>query len=216
MAQIFHRSFNVVSKVSIFGALFIIAFLGWVIAKTVRSPYLTNVRVAVEQPVAFSHEHHVGFLKIDCRFCHQTVETSAFAGMPATKTCMNCHSQIWVGGEMLAPVRESYRTGKPIQWNRVHRLPDFTHFDHSIHVQKGIGCSSCHGRVDQMPLVWQEQALHMDWCVDCHRDPSRHVRPREEIFNMAWTPPPDQAERGKRLLQQYQIESLTHCSTCHY
>ncbi len=216
MAQIFHRSFNVVSKVTVFGALLIIAFLGWVLAKTVRSPYLTNVGVAVEQPVPFSHEHHAGKLKIDCRYCHQTVETSAFAGMPATKTCMNCHSQIWVGSEMLAPVRESYRTGKPIQWNRVHRLPDFTHFDHSIHVKKGIGCSSCHGRVDQMPLVWQTETLHMRWCLDCHRQPEMHVRLPEEVFNMEWTPPADQLQRGKMLLQHYRIENLTHCSACHH
>ncbi len=215
MPQIFHRSFNVVSRLTIFGALFFLAALGWVVAKTVRSPYSTNAFVAVEQPVPFSHQHHVGKLGIDCRYCHTSVETSSFAGMPSTKICMNCHSQIWVGSEMLEPVRQSYRLNRSIEWNRVHRLPDFAYFDHSIHVKKGIGCVSCHGRVDEMPLTWKVHSLHMDWCLDCHRHPERHVRPRDQVFNMAYEPPEDQLTLGAKLVEQYKIKSKTSCSYCH-
>jgi hypothetical protein len=222
MAQIFHRSFNVVSKVSIFGALIFVALLGWIIAETVESPYVTNVRVAVHQPVPFSHQHHVGVLGIDCRYCHTSVEESAFAGMPSTKICMNCHSQIWVGSAMLEPVRESYRTGRPIAWNRVHRVPDFTYFNHSIHVQKGVACVTCHGRVDQMPLIWQEHTLYMSWCLDCHRQPERHVRPREQVFSMTLEPTEEQRAAAAaalldddELMRAHRTQRLTDCSTCH-
>ena len=132
-----------------------------------------------EQPIPFSHAHHVGGLGIDCRYCHTSVETSSFAGIPPTKTCMNCHSQIWSTSPTLEPVRESFRTGVSIQWTRVNDLPDYVYFNHSIHVNKGIGCESCHGRVDRMPLTWQENSLQMDWCLDCHRDPGKHIRPRD-------------------------------------
>jgi len=214
VAQIFHRSFNVIARVSIFGAVFFLVALGWVGARIVRSPYSTGAFVAVEQPIPFSHRHHVGDLKIDCRFCHQSVEQTAFAGMPATKTCMNCHSQIWAGSAMLSPVRDSYRDDRPIAWNRVHQLPDFAHFNHSIHIAKGIGCASCHGRVDQMPLTWQVHTLHMEWCLDCHRNPARHVRPREEVFNLAWERPDDFDAR--RYIEEYRVKEKTSCSVCHY
>lgn len=213
--QIFHRSFNVIAQVSIIGAVAILAAVGWVVAQWIRSPYATNVRVAVEQPVPFSHQHHVGALGIDCRYCHTTVEESAFAGMPTTKTCMNCHSQIWVASPVLAPVQESYRTNRSLEWNRVHNLADFSYFDHSIHVRQGIGCASCHGRVDEMPLVWREHTLYMEWCLACHREPERHVRPREEVFNLAWQPPRDQLTLGRQLVQEYDIQRETSCSTCH-
>ncbi len=216
MAQIFHRSFNVLSKLSIFGAVFFLAALGWVTAKTVRAPYATNEFVAVSQPVPFSHQHHVGRLGIDCRYCHASVEESSFAGMPATKTCMNCHSQIWVGSAMLEPVRDSYRTGKPIAWNRVYRVPDFVFFDHSIHVDKGIGCVTCHGRVDEMPLTWKAESLLMEWCLECHRDPARFIRPRAQVFNLAWEPPADQPELGRELVRAYDVHSYTSCSICHH
>src|SRR4051794_1663680 len=183
MPQIFHRSFNTLSKVSIFGALFILAFLGWVLLVLARSSYVTNVDVARVQPVPFSHEHHVRGLGIDCRYCHTSVETSAFAGIPPTKTCMNCHSQIWAGSPLLEPVRESYRTGKPVEWSRAPRLADFVYFDHSIHVKKGVGCVTCHGRVDHMPLMRQHGTLLMEWCLDCHRQPEQFLRPRGEVFN---------------------------------
>jgi len=215
MPQIFHRSFNVISRVSIFGAIFFLAALGWIGAKTVRAPYYTNAFVAVEQPVPFSHRHHVGGLGIDCRYCHTSVEETAFAGMPTTKTCMNCHSQIWVGSAMLAPIRESYATGRSVEWNRVHQLPDFTYFNHSIHIKKGVGCVSCHGRVDEMPLTWQVHTLHMDWCLDCHRNPEQHVRPRDQVFNLAFEQPGDQAEQGRQLVEAYGIRTKTSCSVCH-
>src|SRR5262249_10471583 len=149
---------------------------------------------------------HPGGLGIDCRYCHTAVEESSFAGMPSTKTCMNCHSQIWVGSAMLEPVRESYRTGQPIHWQRVYNLPGFVYFDHSIHVHKGVGCASCHGRVDRMPFLYQAQSLLMEWCLDCHRHPEQQVRPREEVFNMAWEAPGgDQPALGRALVKQYGV-----------
>jgi len=215
MAQIFHRSFNTLSRVSIFGGVFIIAGLGWGWAKYVRSDYVTGVNVARDQDVPFSHRHHVAGLGIDCRYCHTSVEQSKFAGVPATKICMHCHSQVWTNSPMLEPVRESYRTGKPLVWNRVHNLPHFVYFDHSIHVAKGVGCATCHGRVDQMPLVRQAASLYMEWCLECHRQPERFVRPREEVFNMAWEPSPDQLVKGQELVKRYHIEKKTDCSVCH-
>jgi hypothetical protein len=218
MPQIFHRSFNTLSKVSIFGALFILAAVGWMLIVIYRSPYVTAAETARVQPVPFSHQHHAGQLGIDCRYCHTSVEQSAFAGIPPTKTCMNCHSQMWVGSRTLEPVRDSYRTGQSIAWQRVHNLPQFVYFDHSIHVNKGVGCASCHGRVDQMPFVWQAQTLQMKWCLECHREPEQHLRPREEVFNMAWKAPGDQLTLGRELKERYHVRdarTLTSCSTCH-
>jgi hypothetical protein len=143
------------------------------------------------------------------------VEKSAFAGFPSTKICMNCHQQVWFGSQTLEPVRESFRANKPIAWNRVHKLPEYTYFDHSIHVKKGVGCVSCHGRVDRMPLTWQEHTLHMEWCLDCHRNPERHLRPRDKVFDMAWTPDEDQLVLGRRLVKEHGVRRLTSCSTCH-
>jgi len=176
---------------------------------------VTQAGVAREQPIQFSHRHHAGELGIDCRYCHTTVERTASAGMPATQTCMNCHAQIWVESPMLEPVRASYRTDTSIRWARVHDLPDYVYFNHSIHVQKGIGCATCHGRVDRMNLTWQEASLQMEWCLDCHRAPERYVRPRAEVFNMAWEPPSNQLEVGRELVHEYKIQSLTDCYTCH-
>ena len=215
MPQIFHRSTNTFSKLSIFGAVFIIAAIAAVLTAINRSGYATEAGVSREQPVPFSHRHHVGGMGIDCRYCHTSVENAAFANIPPTKTCMNCHSQIWANSPTLEPVRESFRTEKSIQWTRVHDLPDFAYFNHSIHVNKGIGCSTCHGPVDNMPLVWQEKSLQMEWCLECHRHPESYVRPREEVFNMEYQPPADQVALGSKLVKQYKIQSLTSCSTCH-
>jgi len=215
MAQIFHRSANTISRVTIFGAIFIAAFALWVIGGIIRSPYFTNQGIEREQIVPFSHQHHVGGLGIDCRYCHTSVETSFFAGIPPTATCMNCHAQIWTNADMLAPVRNSLATGRPLVWTRVNRLPDFVHFNHSIHVAKGIGCVSCHGRVDRMNLMYQAQPLTMQWCLSCHNNPERYVRPREKVFDIAYEPP-DQAVSGPLLVKQYNIRKFTHCSTCHY
>jgi hypothetical protein len=215
MAQIFHPSTNTISRVSIFGGIGLLATLAFFAAALNRSPYVSEVGVARAQPVPFSHKHHVADDGIDCRYCHTSVENSSFAGIPSTKICMNCHTQIWPESIMLEPVRESYRTGKSLEWTRVHNLPGFVYFDHSIHVNKGVGCSTCHGRVDRMPLMWREHSLYMEWCLECHREPERYVRPREQVFNMEWQPPEDQLVLGRKLVKEYQIESATSCTTCH-
>jgi Cytochrome c7 and related cytochrome c len=218
MPQIFHRSTNTLSRLSIFGAVFLIGALLWVVAEINRSPYVTQAFVAKEQPVQFSHKHHVGDDGIDCRYCHTTVERTASAGMPSTKTCMNCHSQLFADAPYLEPIRESWRTERPIRWTRVHDLPDYAYFNHSIHVNKGVGCATCHGRIDLMPSVWQVSSLQMEWCLECHREPERFVRPKDQVFNMEWQPPANQIEEGKKLVEAYHIQSssvLTSCSTCH-
>ncbi len=215
MAQFFSSNANTVARFTILGvvcALGALACYGYWIAE---SPWETRQDVPREQPVPFSHEHHVGGLGIDCRYCHTTVETSSFANIPPAKICMNCHSQMWAVAPALEPVRESYRTGLSIQWTRVTDLPDFVYFDHSTHIHHGIGCSTCHGRVDRMPLTWQAVSLRMQWCLDCHRDPAGYVRPRDQVFNMSYTAPPDQLALGQRLVKEYNIRSLTSCSTCH-
>lgn len=213
--QIFHHSTNTLAKVSIFGAL-VAAGLGmWLLLEVNRTPYVTNAGVARIQPVQFSHQHHVGGLGLDCRYCHTSVEKAAVAGIPPTKTCMNCHSQIWSTSPELEPVRESFRTGNSLEWIRVHDLPEFAYFDHSAHVNKGMGCSTCHGRVDRMPLVWQEKSLQMEWCLECHRAPEKFVRPQSEVFNAAYEPPADQIAQGRKLVQEYGLKPRTSCSTCH-
>jgi len=218
LPQIFHRSTNTLSRLSLFSALFLVALFLSVLAEIERSSYITEADVVREQPIQFSHKHHVEDDGIDCRYCHTSVEQSAFAGIPPTKTCMNCHSQIFAASPYLEPIRESFRTGKPIEWTRVHKLPEFVYFNHSIHVNKGVGCASCHGQVNLMPLVRQVASLQMEWCLDCHRHPERALRPREQVFNMHWQPPADQLEQGRRLAREYNIrsvEELTSCSTCH-
>ena len=215
--QLFHPSTNTIARVSIFGGVFILGAIVYVLATINTSSYLNNTDVALAQPVPFSHEHHVKGLGISCQYCHSSVEQSSNAGMPPTQTCMTCHSQIWADSPMLEPVRESFRTGEPIVWNEVYDLPDFVYFNHSIHVQKGIGCTSCHGQVDEMPLMRKAQPLFMEWCLGCHREPEKFIRPREEVFNMDWVAPEDQIARGQELLEQYHVdtEKLTNCSICH-
>ena len=218
MSQIFHRHTNIYSRLSIVAGIAVVAILGGVVAMLHLSGYNTNQGMYVEQPIQFSHAHHVGGEGIDCRYCHTSVEESAFANIPPTKTCMNCHSQIWTTAPILEPVRASFRDNKPLHWTRVHDLPDFVYFNHSIHVRKGVGCATCHGRVDKMPLMYQEASLQMNWCVNCHRNPAQYVRPREEVYNMAWERPANDPDLGKRLVQEYKIasvEQLTSCSTCH-
>jgi hypothetical protein len=216
MAQLFHRSTNTLSKVTIFGAVFFLAGTLWVATLLDRSSYVTRQGVVVEQPVPFSHDHHVAGIGIDCRYCHTSVETSSFAGMPPTATCMNCHSQIWSQSPLLQPVRESFRTGTPITWTRVHNLPDYVYFDHSIHIAKGIGCASCHGRVDRMPLLYQGASLKMEFCLDCHRNPEPHLRPREAIWDLGWEPTPAAAsELEHTLAAEYDVKSKINCSVCH-
>ena len=215
MPQIFHRSANTLSKVSLAGILLLVGGLIGLAMLLGRSSYVTRAQEYVEQPVQFSHLHHVLDDGIDCRYCHTSVETSSFAGIPPTKTCMNCHSQIWQSAAILEPVRASLREDKPMTWIRVHDLPDFVYFNHSIHVKKGMGCETCHGRVDQMPLTMQQNTLQMDWCLNCHRNPQNYVRPREEVFTMGYRPTEDQSTLGPKLVAAYNIKPSTDCSTCH-
>ena len=214
-----------------FGAVFVVAALGWMAMEIQRSPYVTYAGVRKTQPVPFSHQHHVTGLGIDCRYCHTSVETSSFAGIPPTKTCMNCHSQIWTNAQLLEPVRASYRSGDSLQWTRVNQLPDFVYFNHSIHINKGVGCNTCHGPVDLMPLMYQQESLQMEWCLECHRAAQNHLRPRDQVFNMRYQPPTganpvvvdghsytDQSELGTALIKKYNVRSvkdITNCSTCH-
>jgi len=229
--QIFHRSTNTISRVTIFGAVFVVAALFWAAAQIQRSPYATYAGVARPQPAPFSHQHHVAALGIDCRYCHTSVENSKFAGIPPTKTCMNCHSQIWTNAAMLEPVRESFRSGKSLVWTRVNDLPDFVYFDHSIHINKGVGCNVCHGPVDRMPLMYNYASLQMEWCLDCHRAPEKYLRPRDQVFNMRYQEPStdspvvvdgqdytDQRSLGLALVKKYNLRTvrdITSCSTCH-
>ena len=182
-----------------------------------RSEYITDESITIEQPVPFSHAHHVGQDGIDCRYCHTSVETAAFAGFPPTHTCMTCHSQLFTNVGMLAPVRQSLAENKPLHWNQVYRLPDYVYFDHSVHIKNGIGCSTCHGPVQTMPLIRKATPMTMYFCISCHRDPKPFLRPQSQIFNMSWKPPKNQAAEGRKLLVQYHIdtEHLTDCSRCH-
>jgi hypothetical protein len=215
MPQIFNRSANTLAKLSL--ALGLLAAGGAISLLIIfgKSSYVTRANEFVEQPLQFSHAHHVGDDGIDCRYCHTSVETSSFAGIPPTQTCMNCHSQLWSSSPILEPVRASLREDRSLHWTRVHDLPDFVYFNHSIHVKKGVGCETCHGRVDQMPLMYQENSLQMEWCIDCHRAPEQFVRPRSEVFTMGYRPPVAQAVLGPELVREYAIQSLTTCSTCH-
>src|SRR5215467_13448994 len=235
MSQIFHRSTNSLSRATIFGAVFIVAALGCVAYIVQGSPYVTYEGVRKPQPVPFSHQHHVTGLGIDCRYCHTSVEQSAFAGIPPTKTCMNCHAQIWTNAAFLEPVRESFRTGRSLEWTRVNQVPNFVYFNHSIHINKGVGCNTCHGPVDQMPLMYQYASLQMEFCLDCHRAPEKYLRPREEVFNMRYEAPSrdpahqrevvfngqtyqEQTKLGEALKQAYKVRSvydITSCNTCH-
>ena len=217
MAQIFHPSANTFSKATIFGGMFFLAAVAFAWDRINRSPYVTQADAVRAQPVPFSHKHHVAGLGIDCRHCHTSVEESAIAGIPATEICMSCHSQIWNDSPMLAPVRDSYRTGKPLKWTRVHDLPDFVYFDHSIHVAKGIGCESCHGRVDQMPLKRRAHTLQMSWCLGCHEHPEQFVREVSDVFVFGKTARPRLDEQGLELVKKHGIDTqqLLDCWICH-
>ena len=227
MPQIFPKALNPIAKMIVLGLPLLAGTAGITGAAFYRSSYATGIHEIVPQPVAFSHAHHVGQLGIHCAYCHTSVEKSGFANVPPTKTCMNCHQQIWQGADMLEEVRNSYKTNKPIEWNRVHNLPHYAYFNHSIHVAKGVGCVSCHGRLDQMNLTMQNSTLLMEWCIACHRTPEKHLRPQEEVFNMQWDAsqkkhedgrPYTQLELGKELKEKYKVRdavTLTNCSMCH-
>ena len=218
MSQLFPRSANALARSSIFGGLTLVLTLLMVVFTLMRSSWATKQYEYVEQPVQFSHAHHVGGVGLDCRYCHTSVENSSFAGIPPTKTCMNCHSQLWTNAPILEPVRASFRNNTNLTWIRVNDLPDFVYFNHQIHIKQGVGCVTCHGQVDQMPLMYQAKSLLMEFCLDCHRAPEKYIRPREEVFNMAYQAPEDQLELGLRLKREYNVASVEHmtsCTICH-
>jgi hypothetical protein len=215
MPQIFHPSTNSISRISILAILIGLGGLAWAGSMLTGSGVTTGQGLVLDQPVPFSHDHHFAGLGIQCGYCHTSVEKSSFAGIPPIETCMNCHRQVWTNAALLEPIREAWRTGVPIEWERVNDLPDFVYFNHSIHVAKGIGCETCHGRVDQMPLMRQAQPLTMQWCLDCHNDPAKYVRPRDEVYTFGWRPPVPQSELGPRLVEEYGIKSQLSCSVCH-
>ena len=179
------------------------------------SPRTTNVGYRPVQPVPYSHALHAGQLGIDCRYCHNTVEVAAHAALPPTQTCMNCHARIRSTSPKLLPVRESYATGLPIPWVRVHDLPDYVYFNHSAHVRRGVGCVECHGRVDTMDVVTQVHRLSMGWCLDCHRHPEPHLRPPDMVTKMDWVAPENPEAYGRKLRQANNINPSTQCWTCH-
>jgi hypothetical protein len=229
MAQVFDRSSNALARMSLVLTGLIVIALGVALNSLQRSPWVTKQGQRPDQPIPFSHKHHVEGLGLQCQYCHVQVEKAAYAGIPPTKTCINCHAQIWTNAEYLEPVRQSWATGASIQWIRVHDLPDFVYFNHDIHVNKGIGCASCHGRVDEMPLMYQQNTLQMEWCLNCHRNPadkggataqnvSCEVATEEASVPSGATKFTSQIELGKYLTAQYHIRTpneLSSCETCH-
>jgi hypothetical protein len=216
MPNYFPPNSNAFAKWLIWGGILFIALLATSLTVFART-FNNKVRVPVAQPVAFSHALHNGQMGIDCRYCHSSVEVAASANVPSTEVCMSCHSQIRVGSPQLANVQQSWDTNTPIAWNRVHDLADFVYFNHSAHINKGMGCTECHGQMNRMEAVWKNESLTMGWCLECHRNPAAFVRPREEVFNMEYRHPENQAELGAMLVNEYNIntEKLPQCSTCH-
>jgi hypothetical protein len=218
MPRVFHPASNAIAKASLAGVAFLAGGTVWVSSEIQRSPYVTDAGVFRDQPVPFSHEHHVHGLGIDCRYCHTSAQDSSFAGLPPSRTCMTCHSKLWTNAQVLEPVRRSWETNRPIVWQRVNNLPDYVYFNHGIHVNKGIGCSTCHGRVDRMPMTLQAASLQMEWCLTCHREPERFLRPRDQVFNMDWEPPANQMDLGRELAKRYELQTpqlMQNCSLCH-
>ena len=215
MPQAFSQASVLATKLAVLTGL-VLAVGAGTLARLRMQP-AAAVGEPVDQPIRFSHAHHVGDIGIDCRFCHATVETSAFAGMPSTQLCLGCHSQLFVNAPELAPLRQSLRQHRPLHWNRVHDLPDFVYFEHDIHVNKGVACVECHGRVDQMPVTWRTASLEMQWCLRCHRDAPNHVRPLNQVLSMAPQKPltPDEVRQLNRLYRLRDAQALTNCSTCH-
>lgn len=214
----FHPRSNTIAKAGLIGLALLVGGVVWAATLIESSPWTSDAGIFRDQPVPFSHEHHVRGLGIDCRYCHTSAADSTSAGMPSTKTCMSCHSKIWTNAEVLQPVRDSWRTGQPIRWQRVNNLPDYVYFSHAAHVQKGVGCTTCHGQVHRMPLMMQAGSLRMEWCLTCHREPERFLRPREKVFDSNYTEPPNQLELGRKLAQQYHIlptQLMQNCSLCH-
>jgi len=217
MSQLFHPSMNIIVKLGLIGGLLALAGLAGLIYYFVESPLMTEVGLAKAQLLPYSHKQHVGGLGLDCRYCHTSVEESNFANIPSTETCMGCHARVATESPALEPVRTSYESNQPLEWIRVHDLADFVYFNHRIHVNKGVGCETCHGRIDQMAVVAKAETLQMDWCLACHRAPERYVRPLDKVFTMGWQPAIDQAILGPQLVAEYglKVDQLTDCSICH-
>jgi hypothetical protein len=215
MSALFKPRSNILFRTVLFILAVVVLGIPVTLMTWARTPFGTNQFDPVAQPVQFDHRHHVVDDGIDCRFCHTSVDRAASAGIPSTELCLNCHSQIWNKSALLDVVRQSGATGQPIEWLRVHRLPDFVYFNHAIHVNKGVGCASCHGRVDQMAAVQQVAPLTMSWCLDCHRNPAPHLRPPDQITNLAWRPEGDAAAIGQELMKRYDVHTRTTCTTCH-
>ena len=214
MAQVFDRSSNALARAALVLTGLIVIALGVALNTLQRSPWVTRQGQRPDQPVPFSHRHHVQGLGIQCQYCHTSVEKASYSGIPPTKTCMNCHAQIWTNANMLEPVRQSWATGVSLKWIKVHDLPDYVYFNHAIHVNKGIGCASCHGRVDQMPIMYMENSLQMEWCLNCHRNPVKSLRPTSEIYSMAWSGPTTEkpvwcAETGKAAPTAQSVRCVT-------
>ncbi len=219
MVQVFPKSANTLSNASIVVAGIVLGTVGLATININSTTYVTTQSMPIEQVVQFTHTHHVGSLGLDCRFCHAAVEESSYAGIPPSKTCMGCHSVVWKDAPILEPVRESFRNDTSVEWIKVHDLPEFVYFNHSIHVNKGIGCESCHGRVDKMPLMMRQNSLNMEWCLACHRAPEQFLRPKDQVFTMGWDPEKalgkTQAELGAELKAENHVQSRTNCATCH-
>jgi hypothetical protein len=216
MPQIFRPHWNSTARAILAGALLVVVGSGWTLHAVYWAPWTTREMTPIPQAIPFSHKHHVYGLGLDCRYCHTSVEDSSFAGIPPTETCMTCHSQVWKDAPMLAPLRESLANHERLVWNRVNDTPDFVFFNHSVHINHGIGCSTCHGQMDQMPLTWKSHTLFMKWCLECHRQPEKFIRPRDQVFNLAWTAT-NQLALGRELVQRYAVHTaqLSDCSMCH-
>ncbi|MDN5928471.1 MAG: cytochrome C [Hyphomicrobiales bacterium] len=217
MAQIFHPRANSVAVAILVSIPTIVILVLVVNYQLHASPFTTDVGMHVDQPVPFSHKHHVGDLGLDCRYCHGGVEGAAFAGLPPTHTCMTCHSQLFTNAAMLAPVRKSLANGVPLHWNRVYRLPDYVYFDHSVHIRNGIGCTTCHGDMSKQPLTEKKTPLTMGWCLSCHRDPGVHMRSEAAIFDPHAPDPDNDPHKAVAMLRHYVVETsnMTDCSVCH-
>lgn len=221
MPQIFSAAADTRLRAFGLAIVLLIALAILFVGGEMESSYSTLVGWVRDQPVPFSHQHHVGGLGIDCRYCHSSVETSAQAGFPPTHTCMTCHSQIWTGAPALKMVRDSLANNKPLQWQRVARLPDYVYFNHAIHVARGVPCVTCHGRVDRMPLMARDQPFQMRWCLGCHRDPAPHLRPPDQVTRMDWSDwdlhPEQHRDYGAHMVKQYGLrpEMLDDCNICH-
>ena len=218
MPPIFPPRSNLISRISILVVLILGAVIIGALVLWTHSPANNKVGVAVSQPVPFPHSFHVGVLQLNCRYCHAFVDKSSFADLPSTETCMSCHSQVALNSPLLQPVRDSWKTGKPVQWNRVNRVPDYVYFDHSIHIAKGVGCETCHGRMDTEGTAVKAETFYMAWCLKCHQNPANFIRPVDQVYTMGYKPNGNQQQIGAKLVKEYNILppfQLTNCSICH-